>query len=495
MQNLLNLYQLSPFLLILTVIGLTVMLIFKMKKIEELNSYVAHLKRSLDEIDEQAKLILRTDIELNKIQEELDRKIIALYALQRISREISTTIDESEIFAHIKDSHIEDMGFEKALIFLWNEKKKKFTEVFNLGYNPQELESIIEDLDNDFYLKIMETNQTISSFSCSDEQLKEKIKNLFKVNSFVITPLLPKEGNRGFVFVGREAMDTMLTAGNEELIIIFANQLSQTLDNARLFEKTWQAQQELERKVEERTLQLSRALEEIKMISKRKSDFVSAVSHELRTPLTSIKGYASILLSEKLGQLPPAVKERLDKINRHSDELAQLVNNLLDISRIESGKISMKLEPLNLKEIIEEVVDLMNVQLKEKEIEFKFELSADVEYVLADRQQLERVFINLLGNAIKFTPAKGKISIRASSLDNLCQIDITDTGIGIPQESLGAIFDEFYRVDNPINQKVKGTGLGLSLVKRIVEAHGGSIWVRSKLNEGSTFSFTIPKPK
>jgi len=238
MQNLLNLYQLSPFLLILTVIGLTVMLIFKMKKIEELNSYVAHLKRSLDEIDEQAKLILRTDIELNKIQEELDRKIIALYALQRISREISTTIDESEIFAHIKDSHIEDMGFEKALIFLWNEKKKKFTEVFNLGYNPQELESIIEDLDNDFYLKIMETNQTISSFSCSDEQLKEKIKNLFKVNSFVITPLLPKEGNRGFVFVGREAMDTMLTAGNEELIIIFANQLSQTLDNARLFEKT-----------------------------------------------------------------------------------------------------------------------------------------------------------------------------------------------------------------------------------------------------------------
>jgi len=251
----------------------------------------------------------------------------------------------------------------------------------------------------------------------------------------------------------------------------------------------------LERKVEERTLQLSRALEEIKMISKRKSDFVSAVSHELRTPLTSIKGYASILLSEKLGQLPPAVKERLDKINRHSDELAQLVNNLLDISRIESGKISMKLEPLNLKEIIEEVVDLMNVQLKEKEIEFKFELSADVEYVLADRQQLERVFINLLGNAIKFTPAKGKISIRASSLDNLCQIDITDTGIGIPQESLGAIFDEFYRVDNPINQKVKGTGLGLSLVKRIVEAHGGSIWVRSKLNEGSTFSFTIPKPK
>jgi signal transduction histidine kinase len=100
-----------------------------------------------------------------------------------------------------------------------------------------------------------------------------------------------------------------------------------------------------------------------------------------------------------------------------------------------------------------------------------------------------------VGNAIKFTPPQGKISIKTHSLENkMCQIDVSDTGIGIPQESIKAIFDEFYRIDNPINQKVKGTGLGLSLVKRIVEAHGGNIWVKSKLNEGSTFSFTLPKP-
>jgi signal transduction histidine kinase len=495
MANITVLYNLFPWFLLLLVIGLAVILFLKMGKIKELNSYVEHLKKSLDEIDEQAKLIVRTDFELNKTQEELDKRITALYALQRISREISKTLDETKIFTQIQESHLEDIGFEKAMAFLWNEKNKKFDSCLNIGYDIKEMESITSQLDSNFFLRLMESNETVSSFSITNQQLNEKIKNLFKVNSFIIAPLLPKEGSQGFLFVGAELTDTLLTAGNEELINILANQISQALENARLFEKTWQAQQELEKKVEERTQQLSSALEEIKLISKRKTDFVSAVSHELRTPLTSIKGYASILLSEKLGQLPPAVKERLDKINRHSDELVRLVNDLLDISRIESGKVIMRQEIVNLKDVVQEIKDLMNVQLKEKEIEFTFDFSADAEYVFADRQQLERVFINLVSNAIKFTPPGGKISIKTHSLENkMCQIDVSDTGIGIPQESIKAIFDEFYRVDNPINQRVKGTGLGLSLVKRIVEAHGGSIWVKSKLNEGSTFSFTLPKP-
>ena len=315
-----------------------------------------------------------------------------------------------------------------------------------------------------------------------------------KVRFFVVAPILPKEGNRGFLFVGTESADALLTEGDEELITILANQIGQSLENARLFEETWQAQQDLENKVEQRTNELTVALEEIKAVSKRKTDFVSAVSHELRTPLTSIKGYASILLSEKLGGLPQAVKERLDKINRHSDELAHLVNELLDISRIESGRVTMKSEPCELKDMVTMVADLLSVQLKEKDIEFAIDIRKDIKLILGDRQQLERVFINLVSNAIKFTPLKGKIMINAYSKDGLVQIDVTDTGIGIPPEAQGAIFEEFYRVDNPINQKVKGTGLGLSLVKHIVEAHKGEIWVKSNIGEGSTFSFTIPKP-
>jgi two-component system phosphate regulon sensor histidine kinase PhoR len=306
-------------------------------------------------------------------------------------------------------------------------------------------------------------------------------------------PILPREGNKGFLFVGTDNPDTFITEGDEELVTILANQLGQALENARLFEKTWTAHQDLEKKVEERTRELSVVLEEVKKISKRKTDFISSVSHELRTPLTSIKGYAAILLGGKLGAVPKDVQERLERINRHSDELVHMVNDLLDISRIESGKVTMKLEPHSLTEIAAKAVDLLGVQAREKEIQIDLDLASGANNVRVDRGQIERVFINIIANALKFTPPKGKITIRSHGTDDMVQVDITDTGCGIPQNAQEAIFEEFYRVDNAINQEVKGTGLGLALVKQIIEAHQGKIWVKSKVGQGSTFSFTLPK--
>jgi signal transduction histidine kinase len=293
--------------------------------------------------------------------------------------------------------------------------------------------------------------------------------------------------------VGTENPETLINEGDEELFTILTHQISQAMDNARLYEKTWRAQQDLEIKVEERTRELTQALNEVRLISKRKTNFISSVSHELRTPLTSIKGYASILLAEKLGGLPAEIRERLEKINRHSDELTHLVNDLLDIARIESGRMIMKKESLDLKSAVEKVSDLLSEQLKQKHIAYSFEIAGDADTVFADRNQIERVLINLIGNAIKFTPEKGKIAISTQKADNMVQVSVADTGYGIPEEAQEEIFEEFYRVDNPINEEVKGTGLGLSLVKHIVEAHNGKIWVKSRLGAGSTFSFTIPK--
>jgi len=191
--------------------------------------------------------------------------------------------------------------------------------------------------------------------------------------------------------------------------------------------------------------------------------------------------------------MPTEIKERLEKINRHSDELVHLVNDLLDIARIESGKMVMKKEPLELRKIVESVSDLLAVQFKQRAIDCASDVPEALR-ILADRSQIERVFINLVGNALKFTPQKGKITVSAHDADGLIQVDVTDSGCGIPEEAQEAIFEEFYRVDNLINQEVKGTGLGLSLVKHIVEAHGGKIWVKSRTGAGATFSFTVPKP-
>jgi len=492
-ELLINLLGLSS---ILAIIALATVLASKIEKIKDLQIAVNKLKRSLDEMDEQAKLIVRTDMELNKTQEELDKKIGGLYALQRLSRAISTTLEENQIFKMIGVEFIEELGFEKACCFLWDEKEKGLNLQLNIGYSQDETEAIKSSVGQDkyVYLELIRTENTISSITQSiDAELKDKIIRIFNIFSFIISPILPKEGNKGLFFIGTQNQDTIISEGDEELITILANQLGQAIENARLFENTWQAHQELEKKVEERTRELTKALEEVKMVSKRKTDFVSSVTHELRTPLTSIKGYASILLSEKLGALPEQLKQRLEKINRHSDELAEFVNDLLDISRLESGRVIMKLEPLGIKPIIAEVQDLLTEALKDKQIELSVNVPENESAIFVDRAQIKRVFINLINNAIKFTPAGGKISVICQKLNNEVQVDISDTGCGIPEYDLEKIFEEFYRVDNPINQQLKGTGLGLALVKNIIEAHKGKVWVKSKLGNGSTFSFTLPR--
>ncbi len=486
------------YLLGLSIVLIIIMLLRNIKdkdeQIKRLRASISRLNNSLDQMDEQAKLIVRTDLELNKIQEELDKKISGLYTLQKLSRSFASTLDKKAIFNQIKPEHIEELGMQRALGFLWQEDKKRFLQTLAIGYNQEELNNIVSEItsNQNIYLKLIKRGKTISLRSADPKLIStQEIRRIFKVRAFCISPILPKEGNHGFLFVGTTSEEGPITEGDEELITILAHTIGQALENADLFEATWRAQQELERRVEQRTRELTRAVEELKRVSKRKSDFVSAVSHELRTPLTSIKGYASILLSKSLGEIPLPIQERLKKINRHSDELVHMINDLLDISRLESGRTTLKRQPHNLKELVDSIIDLLSMQIKNKSLTLSVDIPPDIK-VLVDRSQVERVFVNLIGNAIKFTPEKGTICLRAKLINDSVQVDVIDTGIGIPKEARETIFEEFYRVDNPINEKVKGTGLGLSLVKNIIEVHRGRIWVESQLGVGSTFSFLLP---
>lgn len=480
--------------------ALWIILIFKIAETKKLSLTLDKLKRSFNELDEQAKLIVKTDLALNKTQEELDKKIAGLYTLQHISRLISTTLDENQIFERIEESLSIKLGFEKALAFIFaktNDGYLGLTPKIHVGYNEEETERIKQRIEKENILSVLlKNNAPFSSLSATSGKIKQaldSIKSACSLDSFAGSLISTKDGPYGLIIMGNDSPLTTLTEGDEEIVGILANQLSQVIENAKLFEETFRSHQELERRVIERTKELSAALEEIKQISKRKSEFISAVSHELRTPLTSIKGYAAILADGKLGEIPPAAKERIQKIHLHSNELTDLINNLLDISRIESGKAEMRIVPQGLSLIIEKTVDLLSPQMKEKQIRCTTRLSDGLEMALADSGQLERVFINLIGNAIKYSPQGTKIIISAAkTADNYIRVDISDTGYGIPQADLDKIFHEFYRVETAILKGIKGTGLGLSLVKYIIEAHKGKIWVTSKVNEGSTFSFTLP---
>jgi signal transduction histidine kinase len=475
---------------------LGIWLIIKWSENKQLLVNIQNLERTLDEMDGQAKLVVRTDIELNRAQEELDKKITGLYALQTFSRAISSTLDEVQIFSRIEPPLLADLGFEKAMILVWDSPSRQFNIRMAVGFldtDSAPVKSLV-DTNAEFFSSLIADEKSISSITATlDPAMRSKICAIFQVKLFVISPFLPKEGKKGLLFAGVVSPDTIINEGDEELIKILANQIGQALENARLFENTYQAHQELENRVEQRTKELSLALDEVRRVSQRKNDFVSNVSHELRTPLTSIKGYASILLSGKLGAIPEEAHKRLAKINKHSDELVQFVNDLLDIARIESGRITLKIAPLVLKNVIDEVGDMLTVQMKEHQINFALEIPENMPEVMADYSQLKRVFINLVNNALKYTPPGGRIVIRVHSTDMGIQVDVTDTGCGIPEDAMDKLFTEFYRVDIAINQEVKGTGLGLAMVKHIIEAHKGRIWVRSKTGFGSTFSFTIPK--
>jgi len=196
-------------------------------------------------------------------------------------------------------------------------------------------------------------------------------------------------------------------------------------------------------------------------------------------------------MAGKIGEIPVQVKDRLEKINKHSDNLVKFINDLLDISRIESGRVEMKFMKHEIVPIFDNLRDLLTPQMREKNIHFMTEIATGTPAILVDLSHVERIFINLLSNAIKFTPQSGTINLKAHPQDEFVYFEVADTGIGVKDEDLQKLFSEFYRVDNEINQNVKGTGLGLSLVKKIVEAHKGKIWVTSKINVGTTFHFTL----
>lgn len=479
-------------IILLIFIGvLLLFLIIQIGRIGFLKSSLKKIIESFNALDEQAKLIVKTDLELNKAQEELDKRLNGLGALHKTSRLISTTLDENEIFERLNPPLLAELGFEKYLIIIVADDGKLRCRL-HLGFSEEEAAAMGPRIKNKTELmKALKDGNMFSSIK-APPTIKEAVIEIFSTKHFIVAPVLAQTDMLGILFAGNQSDTFVLTEGDEELIAILTDQIGQAVKNARLFEQEYRSGQNLELEVQNRTKQLSSALEEVKKISKVKSEFISAVSHELRTPLTSIKGYASILITGTVGKIPESVKERLKKINTHSDNLVKLINNLLDISRIESGRAELNFVNHDITSLIENVQDLLTPQIKQKNIQLVVRVNDNTPPLPIDVGQIERVFINLIGNAIKFTPEKGTITITAELEDKNVKISVSDTGTGIKKEHLPKLFDEFYRVDNEINQNVKGSGLGLPLAKKIVEAHHGEIWVTSQVNEGTTFYFTLP---
>ncbi len=249
----------------------------------------------------------------------------------------------------------------------------------------------------------------------------------------------------------------------------------------------------LMRELDASVQKLAGATEELRELDRLKEEFTSNVTHELKTPLVTIKGYTDLLLTGDLGPLNEQQARSLRIIAKNVARLIDLIDQILSFRQQGAVPLPRQLEPFPLRELLAEVEEAFRPQVQAKRLEFRIELPPSPLMVVADRARIERVFSNLVSNAVKFTPPEGSIVIRAGSpRDGRVEVSVQDTGCGIPKEAQCYIFDRYRQADGSVRRRFGGTGLGLAIVKRILEAHGVDITVESDVGKGSTFRFTLP---
>jgi signal transduction histidine kinase len=289
----------------------------------------------------------------------------------------------------------------------------------------------------------------------------------------LIVPLKIEHTLIGIVLLGEKLSGEIFDDQELEVLSLLANQAAVSLENARLYEELGSSNAQL--------LEASRL----------KSQFLASMSHELRTPLNSIIGFSKVLLNRIDGALTDKQENYVRSVHTSSTHLLQLISSILDISRIEAGKLELSRAPFDLSELIEECLESSTPLLRGRPLKLEADVPADLPVLDADRTKVKQVLLNLLSNGIKFTPG-GRVVVRAREEGPAVHVSVADTGIGIRKADLSRLFEPFERLENPLARQAGGTGLGLAISKKFVELHGGQMWAESRENAGSTFHFTLP---
>ena len=409
---------------------------------------------------------------------ELTRSVSELRALGEVGHAISSTLDLQTVLSTIAARATQLSGADAGVIYEYDERREVF-----LPRATEQIESEIVEMmlatpvrkGEGATGRLAEAQEPIQVPDILAAPAESRVRGALVhagYKTLLAVPLVVEDHLLGGLTVIRKTSGAFAPE-IIELLRTFATQSALAIQNARLF-----------REIEDKSRQLEVA-------SQHKSEFLANMSHELRTPLNAIIGFSEVLSERMFGELNEKQDEYLKDIHASGQHLLSLINDILDLSKIEAGRMELEVTAFDLPAALDNALTLVRERAGRRGIALRQAVDERVGEIRADERKLKQVLLNLLSNAIKFTPEGGRIEVRAVPVDGSVEVSVIDTGVGIAPEDQEAVFEEFRQVGTA-DKKVEGTGLGLALSRKFVELHGGRIWVKSRVGIGSTFAFTLP---
>jgi two-component system, NtrC family, sensor kinase len=421
---------------------------------------------------------VRLFTELEARTHDLTRSVGELRALGEVGQAISSTLDLQAVLSTIVARATQLAGADAGVIYEYDEQREVFmpraTEHLEAAIVETMLSAPVRKGEGATG-RLADVPEPIQVPDILEAPAESRVRGALVhagYRALLAVPLVREDHLLGGLTVLRKATGAF-TPEVVELLQTFATQSSLAIQNARLF---------LE--IEDKSRQLEAA-------SQHKSEFLANMSHELRTPLNAIIGFSEVLTERMFGELNEKQDEYLKDIYASGQHLLSLINDILDLSKIEAGRMELEPTDFDLPSAIDNALTLVRERAGRRSIALGRVIDERVGTIRADERKVKQVVLNLLSNAIKFTPEGGRIDVRAAVNDGMVEVSVADTGVGIAPEDQEAVFEEFRQVGTA-DKKVEGTGLGLALSRKFIELHGGRIWVKSQVGEGSTFTFTVP---
>jgi signal transduction histidine kinase len=409
--------------------------------------------------------------------DELGRSVGELQALGEVSQAVNSTLDLETVLSTIVAKAVQLSGTEAGAIYGYDEQAREFRLRATYGMDQGLIDALMQrhiGLDDPNVASAIAQREP-TQIADLRKEARSKLNDIIQRAGYrarMVAPLMRGEEIVGTLVVRRRTPGEF-AKNTIDLIKNFAAQSALAIQNARLFHE-----------IEDKSRQLEEA-------SQHKSQFLANMSHELRTPLNAILGYTELMADGAYGEPSDKMMGILKRLEANGRHLLGLINDVLDLSKIEAGQLVLELSEYSVQDIAQTVRSTLEPLAADKKLAFKVEMAKEMPPGHGDGRRLTQVLINLVGNAIKFTDA-GEVAIKAEANNGSFHVSVLDTGPGISAADQAKLFQEFQQADNAITKKKGGTGLGLAISKRIIEMHGGKIWVESQPGQGSTFAFTLP---